>query len=282
MATIGMIGGRGQMGALFRKVFEKHGHEVIVSGRTTELTSEELVRRSDIVIITVPIEVTIDVIKSIIPHTREAQLLMDFTSIKTIPVEEMKRSRSGVVGCHPMFGPGVDTLKGQTIIFCPIRENRWYNTIHQIFKEEGAKLKITTPEKHDEIMAVIQGMIHFSSITMCHALKELGIDIKESLGYTSPVYKLRMDMIGRILNQDPGLYADIELSNPTNNKTIGTYLKNQQKLLEIIKNNDRNAFISYFKEASDFLGDFTQQAENESNELIRQMIKNKENREKKH
>jgi len=270
---IGILGGTGQMGKLFKKIFEKHKCKVLISSRHTKLTPVEMVKKSDIIIITVPINVTVKVIEKIMPYTRKDQLLMDFTSIKQIPVKAMLKSKAGVVGLHPMFGPGVEKLIKQTIVICPARPNHWYPIIKDIFSKEKAKLKITTPKKHDNMMSIIQGMMHFTSISMCYLLKDMGIDFRESLGYTSPVYRLSLDMVGRILNQDPGLYADIELSNPNNAKVIKTYIKNQQKLLKIIKKQDRKSFIKYFSEASNYLGEFTKKAENDSNILIQRMVK---------
>ena len=267
---IGIIGGTGQMGKLFRKVFEKHKYIVLISSRRTKLTPEEMIKKSDVVIVSVPIKHTIPLIKSIVPLMRKDQLLMDFTSLKEAPIKAMLKSKSAVVGLHPMFGPGVEKLIGQTIIECPIRSNSHYKHIRKVFEKEKAKIKRSTPVKHDQMMAIIQGMLHFSSITMCHVLKDLGIDVEESLKYTSPVYKLKMDMIGRILNQNPCLYADIELQNKYNTKVINKYIKNQNKLLN---KQDKKSFVKYFNEASDYLGSFTSQAEKESNRLISKMVK---------
>ena len=122
-------------------------------------------------------------------------------------------------------------------------------------------------------MAVIQGLVHFSTITVSHALKEMEIDIKDSLDYASPIYKLRLDMLGRILNQDPELYADIEILNPEVKNAIKAYLDSSEKLLKTIVKKDREGFINYFKESADYLGDFKKEAEKESDYLIEKMVK---------
>ena len=88
------------------------------------------------------------------------------------------------------------------------------------------------------MMAIIQGMMHFSSISICHAIKELGVGIDETQQFSSPIYKLRMDMVGRILNQDPKLYADIEILNPATINALKAYLKNANQLLSIIEKKD--------------------------------------------
>lgn len=272
--TIGIIGGTGQIGQWFKKFFEKNKCKVLISSRKTKLTPKECASKCDIVIISVPIDVTIQVIKEIAPFVKEDALLMDFTSLKKEPVETMlKYSKSAVIGAHPVFGPSVKTIKNQTVVLCPARPKRWLSWLQDILKRNGALVRITTPEKHDKMMSIIQGVTHFSTICVAHTLKKLGIDVKESLHYTSPIYKLRMDMVGRLLAQDPALYADIQMLNPENKKAIEEYIRSIRELIGIIKRKDREEFIKFFKEGADFLGDFKQEATEYSDYLIEQLVK---------
>lgn len=108
------------MGQWFEAFFEKRGYEVLISSRRTPLSNKELVQKSDVVIISVPIRVTVEIIKEVGPYIAPEALLMDFTSLKKASVEAMlKYSKSEVMGAHPLFGPNIESLKGQTIILCP-------------------------------------------------------------------------------------------------------------------------------------------------------------------
>jgi prephenate dehydrogenase len=275
--TIGIIGGTGLMGRWFEKFFVRLGYRVLIASRKTKLTLEECAKNSDIVIVSVPINATIDVIKKVAPLVKKEGLLMDFTSLKSEPLKAMlENSKCSVLGLHPVFGPGVQNLKNQTIVLCPGRGKEWQKRIQDILLKEGAKLKITSAIKHDKMMSVIQGVIHFSSITISHVLKELEIDINESQDFSSPIYKLRMDMVGRILNQNPNLYADIEIENPQTAKALKAYLETCSKLYNIIKNKDKQAFVSYFEDAADYLGDFKKEAEQYSDYLIHKLVEKKE------
>jgi prephenate dehydrogenase len=81
-----------------------------------------------------------------------------------------------------------------------------------------------------------------------------------------------MDMVGRILNQDAKLYADIEILNPKTKKALKTYLKTSKKLYNIVKKKDTQGFVQYFKEASEYLGTFPQEAEEYSNYVINKLV----------
>ena len=137
---------------------------------------------------------------------------MDLTSIKEGPVRAMKRySKSEVIGMHPVFGPRIKSCKNQTIILTPARGKKWLPWVISTFKKAKANVTITTPKHHDKMMAIIQGLIHLSSISICHTIQSLGVNIEESQKFSSPLYKVRMDVIGRILNQDPKLYMEMNI-----------------------------------------------------------------------
>jgi prephenate dehydrogenase len=272
--TVGIIGGTGNMGQWFKEFFEKNKCKVLISSRKTKLKPEECAAKCDVVIISVPIGSTSKVISEVAPFVREDALLIDLTSLKKGPVESMmKYSKSAVIGTHPVFGPSVKTINNQTVVLCPARPKKWLDWLKNIFEKNGALVRVTTPEKHDKMMSVIQGVTHFSTICIANTLKRLDIDVRESLHYTSPIYKLRMDIVGRLLNQDPGLYADIEMLNPANKKAMEEYINSTRELIGIIKRKDKSEFIKFFKEGSDFLGDFKEEATEYSDYLIEQLVK---------
>lgn len=270
---VGIIGGTGRMGQFFKRFFEENSCNVLISSRRTKLKPEDCAKISDVVLVSVPIGATVDVIKSIAPYVKRESLLMDTASIKKDPVNAMlKYAKCEVIGMHPMFGSNVKSLKRQTIILCPARAKKWLKWVKEIFEKGEAKIKLTTPEKHDEMMSVIQGLNHFSTLSVAYAMKEWGIGIEESLEYTSPIYKLRMAMVGRILNQDPNLYANIEIMNPENKEVLKVYLDSAKKLQKIIRDKNSKEFVKYFNECSEFFGNFKKEAEELSEHLIERMV----------
>lgn len=270
---VGIIGGTGQMGKFFKRFFENNNCFVSVSSRRTKLKPEDCAKQSDVVIVSVPMDVTVEVIKKIVPYIKKNSLLMDTTSIKKEPVDAMlKYSKCEVIGMHPVFGPNIKSIKKQTIVLCPARTKKWLNWAVNIFEKNGAKVKVTTPEKHDKMMSIIQGLNHFSTLSIAHAMKNLGVNLQESLDYTSPVYKLRMAMIGRILNQEPNLYAGIEMMNPKNKKVLQEYIKSSKKLQKIIESKNTEKFVEYFNECKEFFGSFKKEAEEVSDYLIEKMV----------
>lgn len=269
----GIIGGTGKMGRLFAPVFERAGYDVLVSGRSTALTNAQLAEQCELVIVSVPIHDTVRVIEEIAPVLEKDQLLCDFTSLKTLPVAAMLKSKAQVIGLHPMFGPTVSSLRHQTIIVCPERVDE--PTLHallSVFRAEGAECTITTPEQHDRMMAVVQGLTHFVTLCMADSIRRMGIDIGKTQAFTSPVYQIELSLIGRLLSQDPALYADILQRNPYVPEVIGACRSAASDLAGIIEMNDPEAFREFFERNSRHLGTYCEEGMKTTDDLIKHMV----------
>jgi len=251
----GIIGGTGKMGQLFVPVFERAGYDVLVAGRTTSLTGADLTRQCDLVIVSVPIRDTVNVIGEIAPLLARNQLLCDFTSLKVKPVEAMLESRANVVGLHPMFGPTVGSLKSQTIIVCPVRvEEHLLDRLVAVFRNEGARCTLTTPEEHDKMMAVVQGLTHYVTLCMAESIRRLGMDIEATREFTSPVYQIELSLVGRLLSQDPDLYADILQQNPYVPAVLEACRSSAGDLAAIVGSKDPALFRAFFEKNTRPLG----------------------------
>ncbi|MFQ5975313.1 MAG: prephenate dehydrogenase/arogenate dehydrogenase family protein, partial [Candidatus Hydrothermarchaeales archaeon] len=80
--NIGIIGGTGEFGRVFARFFKEDGHRVVITGRNVskgERISRSLgvefsrdnvktAKEMDVVIVSCPIESTVDVIKEVAPH----------------------------------------------------------------------------------------------------------------------------------------------------------------------------------------------------------------------
>ncbi|MCO6432007.1 MAG: prephenate dehydrogenase/arogenate dehydrogenase family protein [Deltaproteobacteria bacterium] len=271
---IGIIGGKGRMGRFFADLLLGACRDVVVSDREHAPSHREAVSSCDALIFAVPIADTCRVIEDVIPLTRTDQILIDLTSLKAAPVNCMLKSSCEVLGLHPMFAPEVGSIKGQTVIATRSREKALTDHFLQFLQERGAQVTTTTADEHDRLMAVIQGLTHFSAITTAAALAKLGVNIDESLRFSSPVYRLRMDMVGRIMAQDPELYADIALHNPQTESVLKVLQEVSDKLLKSISAGDREEFIKTFKQAAEHLGEFRTAALAESSRLISRMTEN--------
>ncbi len=246
---IGIIGGTGGIGRWFADFFEKEGYIVHVSGRRTGMDMDEMTQKCQVVIVSVPIGVTTQVIEQVGPKMKKESLLMDFTSLKEKPVKAMlKYSSSEVMGCHPLFGPDVNSIEGQNIVFCPARIKKWSNWPKDIFQKRGAHVFEATPEGHDEMMAIIQGLTHMNTITMGLVLRETDVDLTELKKFSTPIFDTKLAIIEKIFTNNPQLYAEIITLNPHINKILDIYEKNLAQLKNLIDREDTEGLTKLLKE----------------------------------
>ncbi|MFB6158304.1 MAG: prephenate dehydrogenase/arogenate dehydrogenase family protein [Candidatus Nanohalobium sp.] len=251
---IAIVGGTGKFGQHMGEHLEDD-NEVYISGRTEETarkvadehgwkhgTSREIVTDADIVIISVPIAVTVDVIHEVGPHVPEDALLCDVTSVKQKPVEAMKEYSEEVLGMHPMYAPS-NSIKGQKVAMCPEKGKRW-TEMEEFWERNGADLNFTDPETHDKAMSLVQGLMHFSELVIADVIRKSDLSTGETEDFRTPVYQLITDLTARMLNQKPGLYGSIQIENPENEKVRERFLESADELKETVK--DEEEFAELF------------------------------------
>jgi len=274
--AVGIIGGFGGMGRLFSSVFGRAGYKVICSGRKTPISNADIASTCGLIIISVPIRDTVRVIEEIAPLLSEKQVLCDLTSIKTAPVDAMLRSKAQVIGLHPMFGPSVSGIAGQTIAASPARcDEKTQDALYRIFTNEGAKVCPMDPKEHDKIMSIVQGLVHFTTLSVAETIKNTGISLEAILPVMSPVYRIELDLVGRILGQDPALYADILQMNPETAGILETLSDSVASLKEIVDSGDPERFSAFFGKNSEVFSSYIPQAAEETDKLIETLVKMK-------
>lgn len=253
--SIGIIGGTHGIGQSFAEHFlNKLGsqYEILVSGRCTKISNQNIIKKCDLVIFSVPITVTLQVISECILDSRADQIWADFTSIKTAPVDALLKSKAEVCGMHPMFGPKKN-LAGQKIIFTPERVSKKHLAQLERFFED-LEIIYSTPKEHDEIMSVVQGLSHFSDFVTGATIKNLGIKFDKILQFSSPPYQLKLDVLGRMFAQNPELYAQIATQNPQAIKTTQVFFDTFAKLKNYVDVQAHKELTKEFKSIHNFLG----------------------------
>jgi prephenate dehydrogenase len=211
---IGIIGGTGGMGQWFARFLTREGCRVRISGRKVGPGPAEMAQTCQAVVVSVPIGVTCQVIREVGPFMKPESLFMDLTSLKAEPVRAMlESSRSEVIGLHPLFGPAEPSLAGKNVAICPARGKKWLPWILELLKKSGARPVETTPERHDEIMALVQGINHLDTLVMGMVLMESGLDPAVLERFSTPILRTKMGIIQKVFSH-PDLYAQIIALNP--------------------------------------------------------------------
>lgn len=220
--------------------------------------NQKVASESDVVVLAVPIESMASIIKDLAPLMKEGSLLVDVTSVKEEPAKLMQEyAPEGVevLPSHPMFGPRVRSLEGQVVVLTPQKKGKWYPIVVDFLESDKARVISTTPEIHDRMMSIVQGLTHFAYISIAATIRKLEVDVKESRKFSSPIYSLMLDMIARIVAQNPYLCYSIQTKNRHISITHQAFLETFQELKGMIENENQEEFVSAMSSAAKHLDD---------------------------
>jgi prephenate dehydrogenase len=250
---VGIVGGTGKMGVWLARLLEKRGLSVLRASRRTELTPAEMAQKSDVVVVSVPIADTVRVIREIGPLVPEEGLLMDLASLKVRPVEAMlEYSHAQVVGLHPLFGPEVTSDKDLRVAVCPGRGKSGQKWITEILRDEGMKITVLDPQKHDRLMGLIQGVNHLSTLALADCISRSGFSREELVGVSTQTFEQRLDRITSMLGQSATLFRSLLMNNPAAEGPMDDYLRSVKRLMHMIQNGDQQAFEDLYDTLKDW------------------------------
>lgn len=263
------IGGRGGMGKVFAQFFKASGYNVQILDKDDWDKAPQLLGNALAVFVTVPIDVTEEVIRQAAPFLGPDTVLCDFTSVKTFALQAMLRYHQGpVLGLHPMFGPDSKSMVKQVIVAVPGREPDKSAFITAQFECWGARICVCSAEEHDHAMSIIQALRHFTTYCYGMFMAQIKPDLRQLLELSSPIYRLELEMVGRLFAQDPRLYCDIIMSSERNSELIKAYIDSMKPQLDIVLRQDHAAFIRNFLQAREYFGDYAGRFLRESGALL--------------
>ncbi|MGE5556452.1 MAG: prephenate dehydrogenase/arogenate dehydrogenase family protein [Methanocella sp.] len=246
--------GAGKMGVWFAKYCKAKGDTVVLAARNAEQLAKlgnELgvetadfptaVKGADRVIICVSISSLEEVVKKIAPATHKCQPIMDICSIKQFPVDVMHRYLKDalVLGTHPVFGPGSNGVAHKAYVLTPTnpQEAAYAEEFKRWLEQEGAHVFIMTPEKHDELMAIVLGFSHFVGLAACETLIEQPA-FKESKTLAGTTYRMLVTLAESVAQETPDLYANVQTKVPGLEKIEDLFIANAQQWVDLMKSKD--------------------------------------------
>ncbi len=205
---------------------------------TTDI--KEGVKDADIVIISVPVNLTIKFVELVLPYVKEDAVITDVASVKNEIIKKVKQKILKVkktkklhfVGCHPLAGlekSGVEYAKenlfeNSVCVICydkTVCSKDALNKIKFLWETMKANVVELDPLKHDKILALTSHMLHIIAYILAKQINSK----KEYLKFTAGAYR---DMT-RIAASNPEMWAQICYMNRS-------FVKNElKKFLNLTK-----------------------------------------------
>lgn len=250
---VAIIGGSGRMGLWYARALRAAGHTVTITGRNRQklelaarsagvqatADNEAAIRAADAVVVSATLEATPGLVELAGRLARPGALILDLASVKSglAPAyEAITRSDVELASLHPLHGPRVPNLTGQTVLVVPYRTGSRWEELRRFFVAEGASVLVTDAVQHDRDMALLQGLTHFVAIAAGRTLAD-----QPRPGFETPAHALLRTAIARIVLQDPALYAAIQLENPHNGPARRAFVETARRLLELAERGDAEA-----------------------------------------
>ena len=274
MKQITIIGGSGGMGQVFSKYFKNHGFQVNIFARdknklkvvANELgvffstSIEESVRNADLVMISVPIISTIEIIKKVTPFLKEDALIFDITSLKSdiceIYEQEIKKYPINCLSIHPMFGPGITDMQNYTMLSLRVGGTKHYevvvNNLLALFESDGLIIVETTPAIHDKKIALTLALPHMVNILFLNLLRRSNDPLNELTRFTGTTFLLQKVFAESIIQREMEMFGDIQMENPKFLEVITDLqsLINEYKI--IVENKNKDKFNELFSDALNY------------------------------
>ncbi len=222
--TVGIVGSAGAYGRWLARFFQQHMQLQVIGHDPADPAShtpEQLLAQADVLVFSAPIRHTPALIADYVQQSagrEQDRLWLDVTSVKDAPVQAMLASQAEVVGLHPMTAPPkAPTLKGRVMVVCEARLQHWQPWVDSLCAALQAECVRATPQHHDQMMALVQAMVHATHLAQAGVLREyqpqLG-DLAAMMPYRSASFELDTAIISRILSLNPAIYEDIQFGNP--------------------------------------------------------------------
>jgi len=271
---ITIIGGSGGMGKVFGKFFRDHGFVVSFYARNedklkkaaTELnvnyehSLEKSVENADIVMISIPINSTPDMIRKVGPFLKKNALIFDITSLKYAVIKALKEIKDkfpvNCISLHPMFGPGISDMKNYVMMVLNVGGTDKYeeviNELLELFRSDGLIITETLLEVHDKRVALTLGVPHMFNILFLNLLKISNESLNELTKFTGTTFLLQKVFAESIIQREMEMFGEIQMENQEFLKILELFENLLHKYKKIIEEKNVIGFNELFSQGLDY------------------------------
>ena len=227
--------------------------EKVIFKGFTKLNSKAL-ENVDVIFICTPLHLIIGYLNKI-SKLKQGIIITDVGSTKTEICKYAKKTfstqssilnpQSSFIGGHPMAGTekagftvsNKNLFKNCAWILTPIDKNNESLTIIKIIvKKIGAKPIITTPEKHDQAVALVSHLPLLVSIGLCETVKNSGLR-----DFASMIASSGFRDMTRIASGNPEMNLNLIISNNLAlQKILPVYFKELNNILRMAKTKSKS------------------------------------------
>ncbi|MCE2614496.1 MAG: prephenate dehydrogenase/arogenate dehydrogenase family protein [Nitrosopumilus sp. (ex Thoosa mismalolli)] len=274
-----VVGAGGQMGQWFTKYFAGKDFEVTGYDSENKVSGKDIIQaeslvgailKADYVVLCTPTRRTPEIIRLIAKEMKRGTYLIEISSEKSKVVSSLSKMPTKInpICIHPMFGPGIKTIKGQNIISVPIKDAKKELTVAKTLFE-GANFVTIDAVEHDKKIAVILGLTHLMNLVFANIVsKDEKMLLTEKMSGTT--FRVQKTLAESIMTESPELIETI-IANPEIRRVAEELWKDIGRLLTAVQESKTEDVVNYIKDCQERLGKHADI--NESYKKMTKMVK---------
>ena len=226
---------------------ENHLNEALELGIIQKKTSLESLNNADVIIISVPVDTSLNLIKKVLDLISEDTLVIDVGSTKVDICKSVENhpKRRNFLASHPIAGTEFsgpkaaikDLYRGKTNIICEVEKTAFklQERALSIFSKIGMRIRYMDPRSHDKHIAYVSHLSHISSFMLGKTViekekNERDIFDMAGSGFASTV---------RLAKSSPEMWTPIFKQNKVNViEILEEYILNLQNFKELMEENN--------------------------------------------
>ena len=255
--TLGIVGSEGVMGKWFNAFFQDSGIEILGSDKNFGLSLSELAKKSDVILLSVPMSAASGVVKELLPLLRPGQLVVENCSVKNCILPQLSKDappQVEVLGVHTMFAGDRPNLSGENIIVTRTSScGKLSQAFEDLLYKHGARICTLSIKEHDEIAAFVQSLLQLNLVILAEVMQASFETPAELEVMTTPNFRNVLNTMSRVLGQSDDLLVDLQTQNDLAGQMRQAYLDAATKLVSAINSGNKQALLEAAARGRKFL-----------------------------
>ena len=232
---------------------ENHLQEAIKLGIIDEVAVFEDLANADFVILSVPVDVSLEFLPKVLDIIPESAIVFDVGSTKNPICEAVANHprRRNFMAAHPIAGTEFSgpsaAIKGlfqdKTNIICEVEKTTFklQEKALDLFKSMGMRIRYMDPKSHDNHIAYVSHLSHISSFMLGKTVINKEKDEQDIFDMAGSGFESTV----RLAKSSPAMWTPIFKQNKKQViKTLEEYISNLSNFKELLANDDYDAIYN--------------------------------------
>ena len=224
-----------------------HVNEAIELGVVDKKATFEDLKNADIVIVSIPVDVQLEIIPKVLELISDKALVIDVGSTKEDVCLALANhpKRRNYLATHPIAGTEFSgpsaahngLFDGKTNIICEVEKTAFklQEKALDIFSKLGMRIRYMDPKSHDKHIAYMSHLSHISSFMLGKTVIEKEKNERDIFDMAGSGFESTV----RLAKSSPAMWTPIFEQNKTNViETLEEYISNLQQFKELMIQND--------------------------------------------